>query len=107
MIWAVGELKVGIHTRTKDGIGYIFDHEGDRYQVVSMERDEERDYSANELTPWLPAPGERVVEADNDARAAPAGIVVQAGERTSIVKWEGSVIPQTWLNANLEPAACD
>ena len=106
MIWAVGELEVGIHARTEDGIGYIFAQKGDRYQVVSMERAEEREYSADELMPWLAAVGERVVEADNEAPAASAGIVVQAGERTSIVKWEGSVTPQTWLNTNLEPA-CD
>jgi hypothetical protein len=71
-----------------------------------MERDEEREYSANELAPWLPTPGERVVEADNDDLEASIGIIVEAGERTSVVKWEGYVTPQTWLNTNLEPA-CD
>jgi len=107
MMWAIGELEVGIHARTEDGIGYIFAQKGDRYQVVSMERAEEREYSADELMPWLPAVGERVVEADDDDDLeASIGIIVEAGERTSVVKWEGYVTPQTWLNTNLEPA-CD
>jgi hypothetical protein len=47
MIGAVGEREFG-YVRTKDGIGFVFGCEQDSYQVVSMDRDEERDYSANE-----------------------------------------------------------
>lgn len=104
MIGAVGEFKVGTYARTKDGTGYIIGCDGGSYQVVSTERDEERDYSSSELTPWLPAPGERVVEADKEDCIT--GIVVDGGEGTSLVMWNGFVCPQTWLNTHLEPA-CD
>ena len=54
MIEAVGEREFG-YVHTKDGIGFVFGCEQDSYQVVSMDRDEERDYAASELTPWTAA----------------------------------------------------
>jgi hypothetical protein len=91
------------YVRTQDGIGFIFGCEGDRYQVVSVERDEEHDYSASDLTSWSPQKSDRVTEAGNED--SPTGFVVYAGEGTSEVVWGGLFIrQQTWLHANLEPA---
>jgi hypothetical protein len=90
------------YVRTQDGIGLIFGREQDSYQVVSVKRDEERDYSARDLTPWLPKAGDRVTEAGNED--SPTGFVVYEGEGTSEVVWKGFIRQQTWLHANLEPA---
>jgi hypothetical protein len=90
------------YVRTQDGIGFIFGCEGDRYQVVSVERDEERSVSASDLTPWTPRKSDRVTEAGNED--SPIGFVVYAGEGTSEVVWEGFIRQQTWLNKNLDPA---
>jgi len=102
MIGAVGEFKIGAYARTKDGTGYIIGCDGGSYQIVSTERDDEQDYSSSELTPWLPSPGERVIEADNEDCVT--GVVVDDGEGTSMVMWNGFFEPQTWPNKNLEPA---
>jgi hypothetical protein len=104
MIGAVGERDFG-YVRTKDGIGLVFGSERDSYQVVSMDRDEERDYAASELTPWTPLAGERVIEADTEGGLA--GLVMGGDESVSLVKWDGFVESQTWANGNLEPYCYD
>jgi hypothetical protein len=100
-----GAIQTGTYVRTHDGIGFIFGCEGGSYQVASMERDEERDYAASELTPWTPLVGERVIEADTEGGIA--GLVVGGGESASLVKCDGFVCPQTWANADLEPYCYD
>jgi hypothetical protein len=100
-----GAIQTGAYVRTPDGIGYIFGKDGDEYQVVSMERDEEYDYSASELTPWTPLVGDRVIEADTEGGLA--GDIVSGGESASLVKWDGFVCTQTWANADLEPYCYD
>ncbi|WP_154073285.1 hypothetical protein [Bradyrhizobium erythrophlei] len=96
-----GAIQTGAYVRTPEGIGYIFRKDGDKFQVVSMERDEERDYPAGEMTRWSPSPGDRVIEADTEGGIA--GDIVSASGCASLVKWDGFIDPQTWANASLEP----
>jgi hypothetical protein len=92
----------GEHARTSDGVVYIIEDMENGYNVALVGGSEERFYRAEELSPWLPLAGERVREVDNEESVA--GIVMHVGELTSLVKWPGFVRPQTWANADLEPA---
>jgi hypothetical protein len=95
-------FKAGAYARTSDGIVFIQGFDGGSYQAVRTDRDEERDYSASDLTPWSPQDGDRVTEINNEDGVT--GIVVYEGEGTSEVVWKGFIRQQTWLNKNLEPA---
>jgi hypothetical protein len=87
---------------TSDGlIGFIFADKEGRYEVAVCERDEERRYSASELIPWVPKAGERVTEINNEDGAI--GIVVEAGETISLVKWDNLNRHVSWVNSSLEP----
>ncbi|WP_456722469.1 MULTISPECIES: hypothetical protein [unclassified Bradyrhizobium] len=95
-------FETGAYARTSDGTVYIHGCEGGRYQAVRTDRDEEGEHHASELTPWSPLFGEGVVEAGTEGCIT--GIVVEARDTTSLVKWPGFVRLQTWLNTDLEPA---
>jgi hypothetical protein len=95
-------FKAGTYARTSDGIVLIQGFDGGSCQVVSTERDEEREYLASDLMPWSPQDGERVTEINNED--SPVGFIVYEGDGTSEVVWKGFVRQQTWLNKNLEPA---
>jgi hypothetical protein len=102
---AVSETRIGVdkYARTLDGVVYVIDGGENGYQVARTERpDEECFYSPYELKPWSPLPGELVVEVDNEDCAP--GVVVEAKDGTSLIKWPGFAHLQTWANANLEPA---
>lgn len=92
---------VGDYARVSDGIVFVYGYEQGRYQTVRAERDEECSHLECELTPWTPALGERVVEANNEDCIG--GIVAELGENTALVTWAGFVEPQNWRNARLEP----
>jgi hypothetical protein len=93
---------VGQYARLSDGAAvYVYGYEDGRYQTVRMDRDEECTHLGCELTPWTPAPGERVVEANNEDCIS--GTVVETGAGTSLVNWLGFNEPQVWRNAKLEP----
>jgi hypothetical protein len=85
-----------------DGIVYIFGCQDSRYQTVQTDRDEEGEYLASDLTAWSPQNGERVTEIDNEH--SPVGIVVEAGEESSMVVWKNLRRQVSWANACLEPA---
>jgi hypothetical protein len=93
------------YARTVDGIVFILFCEDGRYLTVHTERDEERWYSASDMTPWSPQNGERVVEEGSEN--SPIGIVVEAGEEESSVVWTGLRRQVSWFNSYLEPVWID
>ncbi|MBR1204471.1 MULTISPECIES: hypothetical protein [unclassified Bradyrhizobium] len=95
-------FEAGAYARTTDGVVSIIGGGEDGYMVARITRAEEAFYRADELSRWAPQFGEGVVEAGNDECVT--GVVVEAGDKTSLVKWPGFVRPQTWLNSDLEPA---
>jgi hypothetical protein len=89
------------YARVSDGIVYVYGYEQGRYQTVRMDRDQECEHLECELTPWVPAPGECVVEANNEDCIT--GLVLEASESTALVRWTGFIEPQVWRNTKLEP----
>jgi hypothetical protein len=94
-------IGVGDYARTPDGVVYIFGREGDRYQTVSTDREEQREYHGSEPSPWSPEFGEHVSEAGNED--SPTGIVVGNDDGTSSVKWDVFMRLQAWLISDLQP----
>lgn len=94
---------LGDYARTSDGIVFIFGNENGRFQTVSVARDQEFEYLESELTPWVPAPDERIAEAHSEDCVT--GTVLQVGDGTTLVRWFGFVEPQVWRNTLLEPAS--
>jgi hypothetical protein len=92
-------------SRTPDGVVHVQGFDGGRYQTVHTERDEERKYKRSKLTAWSPRPGERVVEASNEDCVI--GIVIEAGEEISLVKWGCLLRQVSFLNSCLEPVWID
>ena len=92
---------VGEYARVSDGTVFVYGCDQGRYRTVRAERDEECSHLECELTPWAPAPGERVAEFGNEDCIG--GIVLEADESAALVAWTGFVDPQVWRNANLEP----
>jgi hypothetical protein len=103
MVGAV--FKAGTYARTPDGIVYIQGCDGGRYLTISTERDEEHKYSRSKLAAWSPKAGERVTEIDNDS--SPVGIVIEAGEEISLVRWDCLLRQLSWINSCLEPVWID
>jgi hypothetical protein len=101
----VGALEAGQYARTSDGFtAYIYGRDHEENHVAICRHNEERTALANELTPWSPQNGERVVEAGNEGGL---GIVVEAGDEESLVVWKGFLRQVSWLNTNLEPVWSD
>ena len=98
-------FKTGQYARIKDGIVFILGYENNRYQAVRIDRDEEREYFASDLTPWSPQNDDRVVELYNED--TPTGIIIDAGENESSVVWKGLLRQASWVNSTLEPAWYD
>jgi hypothetical protein len=96
----VGEF--GGYARVSGGVVYIYGQAQGRYQTVRVDRDEECSHLSCELTPWAPAPGERVTESNNDNCIT--GVALEVNENTTLIMWTGFSEPQTWRNAKLEPA---
>jgi hypothetical protein len=97
-------FKTGQYVTTSDGFtGFIYGHDGGRYEVAICEHDEERRCSASDLKPWVPKDGERVTEANNEH--SPTGTIIEAGEETSIVVWPPLRRQVEWCSRHLEPAA--
>ncbi|KJC53459.1 hypothetical protein UB31_08570 [Bradyrhizobium sp. LTSP849] len=95
-------FEVGAYARTSDGIVCVIGGSEKGYEVTRTERDEECFYRADELSPWSPLPGDRVVEAGNENCAA--GVVIDVDSGTSQVKWPHFNRLLNWDNAHLEPA---
>jgi hypothetical protein len=99
-------FKAGQYVNTPDGFtALIYGRDHEENQIAICQHDEERSACDSELTPWSPRNGERVAEAGNEH--SPLGIVVEAGEGTSLVVWKNFLRQQTWLHADLEPAWSD
>jgi hypothetical protein len=95
-------IGVGEYARTADGVVYVIGREGGSVQTIRMDRDEECTYLVeHELTPWLPATGERVWEFDNEESIT--GTVLNTNDRTSLIKWDDAAEPEVWRNSQLEP----
>jgi hypothetical protein len=92
---------IGRHARIVDGIVFIFGHDGDCYQGVRTDREDVSEYQASELTVWKPKPGEHVVESGNESSH---GIVVEAGDEISLVRFGGLLRQVCFVNKVLEPA---
>jgi hypothetical protein len=101
-------FKFGQYVNTSDGLtGYVFeDNGGDEcrpFQIAICRGDEERCYSASELTLWIPKAGEPVVDAQGEV-----GECLHAyGAATSVVKWKCFPLPEIRLNTGLEPIWAD
>lgn len=95
-------IGVGEYARISDGVVYVTGNERGLFQSVRVDRDEECEHRGSELTAWIPAQGDCVAEYNNDDCVG--GIVVEAGEGTSLVTWNGLTETQVWRNAKLEPA---
>jgi hypothetical protein len=89
------------YAQVSDGVVYVYGHDQGRYQTVRVDRDQESEHLECDLTPWAPTKGERVAEINNEECVT--GTILEAGERTALVRWNGFVEPQVWLNADLEP----
>ena len=88
-------------------VGMVFDDDGDPednepFWVSEFDEiGEENPYSADELQPWHPAAGERVLEADVDDDTE--GTIVFASNGNASVLWDGFPHPQDFAVADLEP----
>ena len=102
---APASFKKGSYARAPGGIVYILDGGDSGYWVASVELNDERFFHPNELSSWSPLPGERVTESktDCDDNSFIIGVIVTAGQRTSLVKWDDSAEPEVWRNTQLEP----
>lgn len=93
---------------TNGEVGIIFEDDGtdeysDPYHVALFdEAASEEWYSANEMVPWLPKVGERVIEAgiDDDDEG---GTVLAVANGTAKVLWDSFPHAQDWLVTDLEP----
>jgi hypothetical protein len=109
---SVRAFKPGQYVNTSDGFtAYVYDdnglHEENRpYQVAICEHDEERCYSASELTMWIPKAGDGVVEA-NCGDGEIGQFLHTYGDDTSVVKWKSFPLPEIRLNSSLEPIWTD
>ena len=65
--------ETGTYVRTPDGVGYIFDKEGDQCKIALVGRDEEVTHPAGALTLWVAEDGEPVAE-DEDWPHGPAPV---------------------------------
>jgi hypothetical protein len=103
-----GDVRI-VGTRYDGRVGYLFDdnrnEEEDRPYRVALYGDEtDESFSASELMLWSPKASERVVEANNEDCVI--GIVIDVfDECRALVKWQGFNRLQSWLLADLEPAA--
>lgn len=102
---------------------YIFEDDGseegdDPYGVVFINSDKgEVNFSADEMIPWVPLAGERVIEADNDPNGHEVddeiGTVVGSSSNADgsdfkvKVLWPSFPLPQDWAVSDLEPEAED
>jgi hypothetical protein len=100
----------GDHARISDGMVYILDvkpngcvressEELGGYWVVRTDNDVEFFCRPDELTPWTPSPGEIVIDPQDDE----TGVIVEAHDGRSLVKWPRHSEPQIWANADLQP----
>jgi hypothetical protein len=98
-------FKIGQYVKTSDGLtGYVFGgDECNPYQIAICSGDEERCYSASELSTWAPKAGEPVADAHGEV-----GECLHAyGVDTSVVKWKCFPLPEIRLNTGLEPIWAD
>jgi hypothetical protein len=106
------EFKAGSHARTSDGIVAILDvmpngcvRESSEalggYWVARIDRDVEFFCRPDEMKPWIPSPGEMVID-PQDNETDP-GVIVEAHNGTSLIKWPRHSEPQIWANADLQP----
>lgn len=113
LVHAARKFKVGAFVRitaddeTNGEVGIVYEDDGsdeysDPYRVALFdELGSDEWYSANEMTPWLPTVGERVIEAgvENDV----GGTVVSANDGVANVLWDTFPHPQPWKFSELEP----
>jgi hypothetical protein len=97
----VGVGEFSGYARVYDGVVLVYGYEQGRYQTVRVDRNEECTHFECDLAPWVPSPGERVAEVNNEDCIG--GTVIEAGEGTSLVLWTGFIEAQVWRNTNLEP----
>jgi hypothetical protein len=101
-------FKFGQYVNTSDGLtGYVFEDNGgdecNRYKIAICRGDEERCYSASELTLWVPKAGEPIMDAHGEV----GEFLHTYGEDTSVVKWQCFPLPEIRLNTGLEPIWTD
>lgn len=88
-------------------VGMVFEDDGSDeddfpywVSLYDVEQSEEP-YSADELIPWVPHVGERVIEADVDDEET--GTVLSIGNGTVSVLWESFPHAQNWPLSDLDP----
>lgn len=93
---------------TNGTVGIIFEDDGepedeDPYWVgLFNAKGEELPFSANELVPWVPLIGERVIEADvEDDEEGTVVAILDSGKVR--VLWDSFPLAQDWSLADLEP----
>ncbi len=88
-------------------VGMVFDDDGDPeneepFWVAAFDSEGVEDpYSADELIPWHPAAGERVLEVGVEDETE--GTIVFASNGNASVLWDGFPHPQDFAVAHLEP----
>lgn len=92
---------------TNGEVGIIYEDDGDDemsdpFWVALYDKEcTEAPYSANELVPWLPKVGERVLDPDEDEDEE--GTVIGIDGSVARVLWDAYPRPQDWLATLLEP----
>jgi hypothetical protein len=103
-------VRITADDETNGEVGIIFEDDGDDeysdpYWVALYDaNDSEKCYSANELIPWVPKVGERVIEANDCGHIGDVGVVLANDGTTSHIQWKTLKDAPYWPNIRLEPA---
>ena len=106
--FTVGQfVRITADDDTNGEVGIVYEDDGtdehsDPYHVALYDDDASEEwYSADEMTPWLPKVGERVVEAGVEDDEG--GTVLSIGNGRAKVLWDSYPHAQDWPVAELEP----
>lgn len=107
--YKIGDLVRSVAAdETQNVVGVVLDDDGDEeesypYLVALFDASgEETPFSASELIPWVPFPGELVIESGEDDDDTEGTVVSVDGDFATVL-WDGFPFPQKFAIADLEP----
>lgn len=106
--WKEGDYArviTGVDPMYDGKVVYIFEDDGDPEDEEPywclLANGDEVPFNADELIPWMPIAGERVVSTDDDEEV---GVILGLDSAVARVQWDDYPVAQNWLIAELEPA---